>query len=95
MRTLLMTALCSAELLIAGQQMNVAVCNLGGVSEPVIAGGKAETELVYRSAGVQIVWQDCDTFPSPSVQARDPWFIIRLRTDKPPLTGGPASLDVM
>src|ERR1017187_2535241 len=31
MRTLLMTALCSVELLAAGQQMNVAVCNLDGV----------------------------------------------------------------
>jgi hypothetical protein len=95
MRTLLMTALCSVEILTAGQQMNVAVCNLGGVSEPVIAGGKAETELVYRSAGVQIVWHECEAFPPPAGQAHDPWFVIRLRTDKPPLTVGPASLDVM
>ena len=95
MRTFLLTALCSASLLTAGQHMNVAICNLGGVSESVIAGAKAETELVYSSAGVQIVWQDCDAFPSPSEQARDPWFIVRLRTDKPPLTVGPASLDVM
>jgi hypothetical protein len=95
MRTLLMTTLCSASLLTAGQQMNVAICNLGGVGGSVIAGAKAETALVYRSAGVEIVWHECDTFPSASAQARDPWFIVRLRTDRPPLTVGPASLDVM
>jgi hypothetical protein len=95
MRTLLMTALCSVELLAAGQQMNVAVCNLDGVREPIVAKAKAETELVYRSAGVTIVWRDCDTFPTPAELERDPWFIVRLRTGKPPLTAGPASLDVM
>ena len=95
MKTLLMTTLCSASLLIAGQQMNVAVCNLGNVSGPVIAGAKAETELVYRSAGVTIVWHDCEAFPPSAGETNGPWFIIRLRTDKPPLTVGPTSLDVM
>ena len=95
MRTLLMTALCSVELLAAGQQMNVAVCNLDGVREPIVAKAKAETELVFRSAGVTIVWRDCDTFPTPAELEREPWFIVRLRTGKPPLTAGPASLDVM
>jgi hypothetical protein len=95
MRTLLMTALCSVELLAAGQQMNVAVCNLDGVREPIVAKAKAETDLVFRSAGVTIVWRDCDTFPTPAELERDPWFIVRLRTGKPPLTAGPASLDVM
>jgi hypothetical protein len=95
MKTLLMTTLYSASLLTAGQQMNVAVCNLGAVSGSVIVGAKAETELVYRSAGVQIVWHDCEAFPPPAGQTQNPWFVIRLRTDKPPLTVGPASLDVM
>ena len=95
MRTLLMTALCSVELLAAGQQMNVAVCNLDGVREPIVAKAKAETDLVFRSAGVTVVWQDCDTFPTPAELEREPWFIVRLRTGKPPLTAGPASLDVM
>jgi hypothetical protein len=95
MRTLLMTALCSVELLTAGQQMNVAVCNLDGVREPIIAKAKAETELVFRSAGVTIVWGDCDTFPTLDALKREPWFFVRLRTGKPPRTVGPASLDVM
>jgi hypothetical protein len=95
MRTLLMTALCSVELLAAGQQMNVAVCNLDGVRDAIVAKAKTETELVFRSAGVTIVWRDCDVFPTPAEQEREPWFIVRLRTGKPPLTVGPASLDVM
>ena len=95
MRTLLMTALCSVELLAAGQQMNVALCNLDGVREPIVAKAKAETDLVSHSAGVTIVWRDCDTFPTPAELEREPWFIVRLRTGKPPLTAGPASLDVM
>jgi hypothetical protein len=90
-----MTALCSVELLTAGQQMNVAVCNLDGVREPIIAKAKAETELVFRSAGVTIEWGDCDTFPTPDSLKREPWFFVRLRTGKPPRTVGPASLDVM
>lgn len=95
MKTLLLTALCSMELLTAGQHMNVAVCNLDGVPEPVIARAKAETELVYRSAEVTIVWRECDTFPTVAELERDPWFVVRLRTGKPPLTVGQASLDVM
>ena len=94
MRTLLMTALCSVELLAAGQQMNVAICNQGDVRESVIAAAKAETELVYRWAGVTILWRDCDALFSAELE-RNPWFIIRLRTEKLPLTVGPASLDVM
>ena len=86
MRTLMMTALYSASLLTAGQQMNVAVCNLGDVRESVVTGARAETELVYRSAGMQIVWHGCNAFPPPAGQSQDPWFVIRLRTDKPPLT---------
>jgi hypothetical protein len=75
--------------------MNVPVCNLDGVREPIVTAAKAETELVYRSAGVTIVWHDCNEFPSPEAQKREPWFVVRLRTGKPPLTVGPASLDVM
>ncbi len=95
MKTLLMTALCSVELLTAGQHMNVAVCNLDGVREPIVAEAKAETELVYRVAGVTIVWRDCDALPIGAELERNPWFIVRLRTGKPPATVGPASLDVM
>ena len=71
------------------------MCNLDGVRELFIAKAQAETDLVFGSAGVTIVWRVCDTFPTVAELERDPWFVIRLRTGKPPLTVGPASLDVM
>ena len=90
-----MLTLCSAEFLFAGQQMSVYVCNIGNVRESIIANAKAETEAVYRWAGVGIVWRECGEFSTPASQALEPWFVIRLRTDKRPRTVGPASLDVM
>jgi hypothetical protein len=75
--------------------MNVAVCNLDGLGESIVAKAKAETELVFGSAGVTIVWRECDAFPTPEAQEPAPWFVVRLRKGKPPLTAGPASLDVM
>jgi hypothetical protein len=95
MRTmLLLITLCSAQLLSASQDMSVTICNQGGVAESVVAAAKAETELVYSSADVRIVWRACDD-PPASAHARNPWFIIRLRGDKPPVKAGSSSLDAM
>ena len=91
---LLMVTLSSVELLSASQEMNVTICNQGGVGESVVAAAKAETELVYSSANVRIVWRNCDDLPA-SAHARNPWFIIRLRGDKPPVKSGSSSLDAM
>lgn len=95
MRTLLICALCSTGLVTAATQMSVAVCNPDGVHNSIVAAAKTETDLVFRSAGVTIVWRDCTEFPTPTEQQHDPWFVIRLRTDRRPKTAGPASLDVM
>jgi len=96
MRTvLLMTVLGSVKLLAAGEDMNVAICNLGGVSETIVSQAKGETDLVYRSAGVRILWRECAEFSASVPKEGAPWFFIRLRSDKPPRTVGPASLDVM
>jgi hypothetical protein len=92
---LLMTTLCSAELLRASQEMNVAICNMGGVGESIVAAAKVETEFVYDSADVRIVWRACDDLFTASAQAHNPWFIIRLRSDKPPVKVGASSLDTM
>lgn len=79
----------------AGQRINVTVCNLGGVSDSVVSAAKAETELAYLPARVRIVWRACDALPASASQARVPWFVIRLRNDGPPAAAGPASLAVM
>jgi hypothetical protein len=95
MRALLVMVVCSVNLLAAGQEMNVAICNLGSVSEFVLAQAKSEANLVYSSAGVHITWHHCEEFPTVPPKDSAPWFAIRLRADKPPGTVGPASLDVM
>lgn len=95
MRMMLLAVVFCATLLATGQEMNVAICNLGGVSGLVISRAKSEADFVYHSAGITILWHDCDALRPSGLQQRDAWFIIGLRNDKPFRTVGPASLDVM
>jgi hypothetical protein len=92
---LLFTAVCSTTILAGAQQIDVAVCSLGSVPDSAIAQAKTEAELVYRSVGIAIVWHGCDGFPAPSEQLRSPWFVVRLRTDEPPVKVGAVSVDAM
>ena len=92
---LLMVILCSAQLLRASQEMKVTICSIGGVGESVIPTAKAETELVFGSADVRMVWRACDDLPTAPEKDRNSWFIIHLRGDKPPLKAGSSSLDAM
>jgi hypothetical protein len=50
---------------------------------------------LYSASLLTAGWHDCYAFPPAAGQNQDRWFVIRLRTDKPPLTVGPASFDVM
>jgi hypothetical protein len=84
MRAMPMTAICSVNLLAAGRKMNVAICNLGGVSESVVSRARSETDQAYQSAGVQIAWRTCEEFTAGASNQSAPWFVIRLRNDKPP-----------
>jgi hypothetical protein len=92
---LLIGALCSTELLTGAIPMSVAVCNPDGVPASIVAAAKKETELVFRAAGVTIVWRDCTQFATPAEQLHDPWYVVRLRIDLQPKTTGQTSLDVM
>ena len=100
MRSLTMVSLmtlCPAGF-VAGQEqlsMRVSVCNLGHVREFILTEAKAEAETVFNTAGIRIIWKDCDAFPSREEQAREPLFIVRLIGGKPPHTAGPLSLDTM
>lgn len=85
----------SATSLFAGQEMNVSVCNLDEVAESLVSNARRETEAVFRSAGIQIVWRECAGFRSPAEEARDPWYRIRLWNRKSPRTNDPAALDLM
>src|SRR5271170_6557298 len=83
---------CSSALFSAGQ-MNVSVCNLGGLPESDVARAKAEVEAVFRPVDVQIEWRSCDDYRAGG--AVTSWFVIRLRNDEPPVTRTAASLDAM
>ena len=92
---LLLLAVSSVELLNSFETINVTVCNQGGVGNSVVAAAKAEVERVYWAVGVQVAWHPCDEFADPERPSRVPWFLIRLRNDKPLAPAGPASLAVM
>jgi hypothetical protein len=94
MRATLLLAILSAGTLSAEERMNVSVCNLGNLPESVVAGAKAETEAIFRYAEVRIEWKGCDEYRA-SGAADVPWFIVRLRNDKPPKSAGDSSLDAM
>ena len=92
---LILAAVSSVELLTAGQRIQVAVCNMNGVSDPELSRAKTEAELVYRNIGVSIVWGGCTAFRGSWFPALTPTFVIFLRNDRPAATFGPASLEVM
>jgi len=93
MGTIVIVAVVSVGLLSAAEPLGVYICNYGKISESSLARAKAETDAVFLSSGVRIVWRDCDE----SALARDGlrWFLLRLRSDKPPATAGRSSLDDM
>jgi hypothetical protein len=93
MRATLLLAIFSAGTLFGAERMNVSVCNLGGLAESDVARAKAEVAAVFRPVEVQIEWKSCDEYGA-SRPAR-PWFVVRLRNDKPPVTRTAASLDAM
>jgi len=87
--TLVLAAAVLTHCVFAAEQVNVSICNLGGLKESVVRKARAETEAVFRPSKIRIEWSDCDQPSGPRT------FIIRLRADKPPHTAGPSSLDAM
>jgi hypothetical protein len=75
------------------EEMKVSLCNLGQLPVAVLTSAEAETESVFQSVGVRIEWRACEDGPDGSTRAA--WFTFRLRSDKPPVTAGPVSLDAM
>jgi hypothetical protein len=80
---------CSSALFADGQ-MNVSICNLGGLTESKVSRAKAEVEVVFRPVNVHIEWRSCDDYRAGAFS-----FLIRLRNDKPPVTRTADSLGVM
>jgi len=92
---LLITAVSSVQVVAAAQRMNVAICSTDRLGASDLSMAKTETELVYRAAGVEIVWYGCDAFPASPSRARAPWFLVRLWNHKAAVSAGSGCPDVM
>ncbi len=76
-------------------QMNVALCDGGQVHASLLRSARAETEFVFGSAGIRIIWTACGSFESLAAASPAPVFVVRLRTDTPRQPVGSSSLDTM
>jgi hypothetical protein len=85
----------SAAVSARGQQLNVSICDVGGVRDSVVATAKTEAQWVFRSARVEIVWVDCDETDVAAARRTPTVFVIRLRTDITPRAAGTLSLEEM
>jgi hypothetical protein len=87
--TVLIAAAALTHSVLAAQQIQVSICNLGALTESVVRKAKGETEAVFRASQIRIEWLDCDHVSGSKA------LIIRLRADRPPQTAGPLSLDAL
>jgi hypothetical protein len=82
----------STASMFAGERMNVSVCTLGHLSESLVVGAEAEVAALFHSMDIEIVWAKCEDALVGEEAARQSWFTIRLRSDRPPGTQGPDTL---
>jgi len=88
-------AVLSAGSLFACERMTVSVCNVGRLSDAVVARTEATAEALFRSIDVEIVWAKCEDAPLGEEAAQQHWFTIRLRGEGLMAPVGPASLDTL
>ena len=90
-------AICAMSSLanLSAERMNVSICDYGGLPESLIAQAEAEANSVFSSMNVLVVWAKCQAEVGTEEAAHGTRFIIRLRSDRPPLKSGLASLDAM
>jgi len=94
-RSLLISALFSSVAAFAGEQMSVAVCNMGDLPAQVIEHAEAEAAYVYRTMDVEIHWTNCGAEVSALNPAIRPDFIVRVLRGGHGAKAGPVSLDAM
>ena len=95
MRSIVLVTAVSSIKVLAGQQIDVAICNLDNLSDAVISKARSEAGIVYLSAGVRIVWHSCDPPHDSASRASPHWFVVRFSNEKPSLPAGRTSLDIM
>jgi hypothetical protein len=93
--TVWICAVLSTMLMFAGERMNVSVCPVGRLNEKAVARAEAEAAALFHSIDVEIVWAKCEDGPLGEEAEQQHWFTIRLRSDRPFGTPGPASHDTL
>jgi len=94
-RTLFNWVLFSTAAAWGGEQMTVAVCNIGDLPASAIEHAEAEAAYVFQTMGVEIHWTSC----GPELDAQNtgmrPDFIVRVRVGGQIKKTGAASLESM
>ncbi len=57
----------------AARHIDVSVCNLGALGQPIVERGKAKAQAIFDSSGIIIEWLECGEVAGPAS------FTIRLR----------------
>ena len=92
---LLIWVLFSTTAAFAGEQMSVAVCNVGELPARVIEHAEAEAAYVFQSMGVEIQWTNCGAEVDAADARMRPDFIVRVRVGGHIRKAGPTSLEAM
>jgi hypothetical protein len=94
-RNLVISALFSTVAAFAGEQMSVAVCNLGELPAQAIERAEAEAAYVFQSMGVEIQWTSCGVEVDAADARLRPDFIVRVRMGGHLPKAGDTSLEAM
>jgi hypothetical protein len=94
-RNLLISALFSTVAAFAGEQMSVAVCNVGELRAQAIERAEAEAGYVFESMGVEIRWTNCGAEVDAADVRTRPDFVIRVRVGGHLPKAGSTSLEAM
>lgn len=92
---LFLSLLFSTSAAFGGEQINVAVCNIGRIPAPVIDHAEDEAAYVFGAMGVEIHWMGCGADLDPENARMHPDFIVRVRLGGRIGRSGPASLSSM
>jgi hypothetical protein len=93
MRPLLVVLVLVPGTLSAGKDINISVCNTGGLPSSALARGEASVEAAFQPLGLRVTWLRCDQHPRDEGEGR--WFTVRLRGDSPLRRATCSSLDAM
>jgi hypothetical protein len=79
----LVSALLSTVTALAGDHMNVSICNLGRVPDTVVARAETVVEAIFAPLQVELQWSDCSGHGISKVSLPAAEIIFRLLSDKP------------